>query len=108
MFTYLYDVVDYAFLGSMCLCTFFHVSCLDLHPYVLICLDSCSSMHMCQVSTCLHACFYAYISRSMFSHAYVLGFVFPTCFIRSSMCLCAPYHVRMPRSRLCLLCHMLL
>ena len=44
MFTCLHDVVGYALLGSMCLGTFCNVSCLDLHLYMLICLDSCSTM----------------------------------------------------------------
>jgi len=44
----------------------------------------------------------------MFSHAYVLGSIFFTCFILSSMCLCAPCHVCMPRPRLYFSCHVLL
>ena len=97
-------------------------------------------------SACLHACFYAYMSRSMFSNACMLGFVFfptfmltstcldvhshayissfmlifvdrcvhmlrslfSTCFMPSSMCLCASRHVYMLRPRLCLSCHVLL
>ena len=47
MFTCLFDVVGEALPESMCLCTFHHVSCLDLHPYMSICLDSCSTMFMC-------------------------------------------------------------
>ena len=46
MFTCLFDVVGYSLLGSMCLCAFRHVSCLDLHPYMSIRLDSCSTMSM--------------------------------------------------------------
>ena len=48
-------------------------------------------------STCLHACFYAYISRSMHSYACVLRFILSTCFMLSSMCSCIPYHVCVPR-----------
>ena len=59
-------------------------------------------------STCWHACFYAYMSRFMFSHAYMLGSMFSTCFILSSMCLCAPCHICVLRPRLCLSCHVLL
>ena len=44
------NVVGYALLRSMCLCTFFHVSCIDLHPYMLIYLDLCSSMLLCSHS----------------------------------------------------------
>ena len=34
-------------LGSMCLCAFCYVLCLDPHPYMLIRLDSRSSMFIC-------------------------------------------------------------
>ena len=43
----------------------------------------------------------------MFLCLLVLIYVF-TCFILSSMCLCAPCHVCVPRPRLCLSCHVLL
>ena len=46
--------------------------------------------------------------RSMFPHACVLESMFSTCFMPSSMCLCAPCHVCVPRPRLCLSCHVLL
>ena len=98
MLTCLYDVVGYALLGYMCLCVYFHVIWLDLSLHILICLDSSSSMPICKVSTCLHVCFYSYMSRSMFS----------TYFMLSSVCLCAPCHVCMPRPRLCLSFHVLL
>ena len=75
------------------LCVYFHAiwlyPCLHMH----ICLDSCSSKFMCYASTCLHARFYAYMPRSMFSHACVLGSMFSTCFMSSSICLCALSHV---------------
>ena len=48
------------------------------------------------------------MSRSMFSHAYVLGSTLCTCFLLYSKCLCAPCHVCAPRPRLCLSCHVLL
>ena len=86
------------------LCVYFRAIWLDPCLHMLICLDSCSSMSMCKASTCLHACFYTYMSRSMFSHVYVLGSMFTTCFMPSSMCLCAPYHVCVPRPRLFLSC----
>ena len=78
---------------------------------------------------CVFSC---YMVRFLFSHAYMLGFRFFhvyvlglymlmcmflfllvliyvfTCFILSSMCLCAPCHVCVPRPRLCLSCHVLL
>ena len=57
---------------------------------------------------CLHACFYTYMSTSMFSHAYVHGSTFSTCFFLYSMCLCTPCHVCMPRPRICLSCHVVL
>ena len=44
----------------------------------------------------------------MLSRAYVLGSIFSTCFILSSMCLCSPCHACVPRPRLCLSCHVLL
>ena len=47
MLTYLYDVVSYALLGSMCSCMYFHAIWLDRGLHMLICLDSCSSMFMC-------------------------------------------------------------
>ena len=46
--------------------------------------------------------------RFMFPHACVLGSMFSTCFMLSSMCFCAPCHVCVPRPRLCLSCHVLL
>ena len=46
--------------------------------------------------------------RSMFPHACVLESMFSTCFMLSSMCLCAPCHVCVLRPRLCLSCHVLL
>ena len=78
MFTCLFDVIGYALPESMCLSTFCHVSCLDLHSYMSIHLDSCSTMSICSVSTCLHACFYAYMPISMFPHACVLGSMLST------------------------------
>ena len=90
------------------LCVYFHAIWLDPCLHMLICLDLCSSMSMCQVSICLHICLYAYMTRSMFSHAYVLGSMFSTCFILSSMCSCALCHVCVPRPRLCLSYHVLL
>ena len=108
MLTCLCDVVGYALFGSMCLCVYFHDIWLDSCLCMLICLDPCSSMFMCQAPTCLHTCFYAYMSKSMFSHAYVLRSMFSTWFILSSICLCAPCHVCVPRPRLCLSCHVLL
>ena len=59
-------------------------------------------------STCSHACFYSHMSRSMFSYVCVLWSMVSTCFMPSSTCLCAPFHVCMPRPRLCLSCHVLL
>ena len=95
MFTCLFDVVGYALLESMCLCAFYHVSCLDLHPYILICLDSCSSMSMCSVFTCLHAFFYAYMPISMSPHACMLGFSFFHAFMRAFTCLDVHLHAYM-------------
>ena len=60
------------------------------------------------VSTCLHACFYPYISQYMSPYAHMLRSMFFMCFTLSSMCLCAPCHVCVPRPRLCLSCHVLL
>ena len=89
-------LLGYALLVSMCLCFCFHAIWLDPSLHMLICLDSCSSMSMCKVSMCLHVCFYAYMSRSRFSHAYVLGSMFSTCFKLSFMCFCTPFHVCVP------------
>ena len=75
------------------LCVYFHAIWLDPSLHMLICLDSCSSMSMYKVPKYLHVCFDAYMSRSMFLHAYVLGSMFSTCFVLSFTCLCAPCHV---------------
>ena len=53
---------------SMCLCTFFHVSCLDLHPYI-------------------------YVLGFMFYHVYVLNFYMFTCMF---LCLYAYIYISMP------------
>ena len=104
MFTCSYDVIGYALLGYMYLCVYFHAIWLDPCFHMLICLDPCSSFSTCQASTCLHACFYAYMSRSMLSHAYVLGSMSSTCFMLSSMCLCAPCHVCVTQSMFVMPC----
>ena len=70
------------------LCVYFHAIWLDPSLHMLICLDSCSSMSMYKVPKYLHVCFDAYMSRSMFLHAYVLGSMFSTCFVLSFTCLC--------------------
>ena len=92
-------------------------------PYMLICLDSCSTMFMCQLShvhTCvampmprsifLYACvlgsrfLHAYMSTSMFLHARVLRSMLYVLYA-IYMCLCTPCHVCVLRPRLCLSCH---
>ena len=89
------------------LCVCFHAIWLDPCLHMLICLDSCPSMSMCWVSTCLRAHFYAYMSKAIFSHAYVIGSMFSTCFMLSSMCLCASHlvYVLRPCAILALVCH---
>ena len=87
--------------------------CLDLHAlcfmpcFPVLCSFVCSMLmlrlhtymhvwyfgHALLGSTCLHACLYTYMSRSMFSHAHMLRSMFSTCFILFSMCLCALCHV---------------
>jgi len=101
------NAVGYALLRSMCLCTFFHVSCIDLHLYMLI-LGFLFFHAFMLAFTCLDVHSHAYMSRSMLSYACVLGYMFSTCFMLSSMCLCTPCHVCVPRPRLCLSCHVLL
>ena len=79
--------------------------------YTWICVLPCfyARIHMLRCTfTCLYAYFHAYMSRSMLSYACVLGYMFSTCFMLSSMCLCTPCHVFVPRPRLCLSCHVLL
>ena len=72
-----------------------HAHMLDIMSMVMSCLD----LHVC-----MHVlCSYAYMSRSMLSHACVLGSMFSTCFMLSSMYLCAPCHACVPRPRL--VCH---
>ena len=51
-------------------------------------------------STCLHACFYAYMSRSMPSHACMLGFVFFHAFMLTPTCLDVLLHAYMHISML--------
>ena len=89
------------------LCFYFHVIWLDPCLHMLICLDLCSSMFMCQVPIC-----YMHVSMpmpiSMLPHACVFGSMLSTCFMLFSMCLCALCHVCVPRPRLCLSCHVLL
>ena len=89
------------------LCVYIHAIWLDPCLHMLICLDSCSSTFMCQVSTCLCTHFYAYMSKAIFSHAYVIGSMFSTCFMLSSMCLCASHlvYVLRPCAILALVCH---
>ena len=85
-----------------CLCACFHMFthtlpclclCLDLHFYMLVCSNLGFHMLVCPnlcsyMLVCLDLCF--------------------TCFMPSSMCLCAPCHVCVLRPRLCLSCHVLL
>ena len=58
-------------------------------------LDIIFFFHALLRSTCLHACFYAYMSRSMFSHAWVLGSMLCLLYamfhvlVLSMPCLCA-------------------
>ena len=78
---------------------------------VFTCLYAWIHVLPCLCAKFLHV--YLYVSMPIcldlcFSHAYVLGSMFSTCFMLSSMCLCAPCHVFVPRSRLCLSCHVLL
>ena len=56
--------------------------------------------------TCLHACFYPCISRSMLSYACMLRSMHFTCFMPFSMCLRVLCHVFVPRPRLCLSSHL--
>ena len=79
----------------VCFC---HVLCLDPHPYMLICLDSCSSMFMCQLSHVFTRIAMP-MPRSTFLHACVLGFRFSHAYMSKSMFL----HARVFRSLLYLL-----
>ena len=103
-----YHVYGYVLLRSMCLYAHSMLLCLYPSLHMLVCLDSCSTMSMCYISTCLHVCSYAYILISMFPHACVFGSMLSTCFMLFSMCLCALCHVRVPRPSLCLSCHVLM
>ena len=83
-----------------CLCVSFHMFthalpclCLDLNFYMLACLDL--GFHML---ICPDLCSYMLVCLDLYS----------TCFMPSSMCLCALCHVFVLRPRLCLSCHMLL
>ena len=40
-------------LGSMCLCTFCHVSCLDLHLYMSMCLNALCRVYLIRPRPCL-------------------------------------------------------
>ena len=91
---------------SLCFYAFYHVSCLDLHPYMLICLDLhalgfmpyfpmfcasfCSRLTLGYMLICLYdivgyallgsmyfiCLFPCYMVRSLSSHAYMLGSMF--------------------------------
>ena len=76
---------------------------LSSHAYMLA-----SKFFHVYASARLQARSYAHMFRSMFSHARVFGSTFFTCFMLSSMCLCALCHVCVPSPRLCLSCHVLL
>ena len=86
--------------------TFFHVYvlaftcshtlpclCLNLHFYMLACSDLGFHMLICP---------------DLFFHMLMCLDLYAACFILSSMCLCAPCHVYVPRPRLCLSCRVLL
>ena len=98
-----YHVYDYALLGSMCSYAFCHVLCLDPHPHMLICLDSCSSMFMW-----LDLRFHMFVYLNLGFHMLVCLNLCSAWFMPSSMCLCPPCHICVPRPRLCLSCHVLL
>ena len=74
MFTCLFDVIGYALPESMCLSTFCHVSCLDLHSYMSIHLDSCCLyakflhvyMHV-SMPICLYLCFHMLVCLDLCS-----------------------------------------
>ena len=116
---------------STCLGFGLHAHMLDIMSMIISCLDLHVCMHvlcsyayirvftwlyawihvlpcLCAKFLCLHACFYAYMSMSMLPHACVFGFMLFICFMLYSMCLCAPCHVCVPRTRLCLSCYVLL
>jgi len=94
---------------------FFHAYALGFHVFThalpCLCLDLCLCVlrsifsHICVFrSKFLHV----RVLESMFLHACFLAYMFFTCLALSSMCLCAPCHVCVPRPRLCLSCHVLL
>ena len=66
---------------------------LDLHFYKLACSDL--GFHML---ICPNLCFHMPVCLNLCS----------TCFMSSSVCLCAPCHVCVPIPRLCLSCNVLL
>ena len=103
-----YHIYGYVLLRSMCLYAHSMLLCLYASLHMLVCLYSCSTMSMCYISTCLHVCSYAYILISMFPHACVFGSMLSTCFMLFSMCLCALGPDCVPRTRLCLSCHVLM
>ena len=85
MLTCLYDVVGYALLGSMCLCVYFLAIWSDPCLHILY-----AWIHVlpCLCVKFLHV--YMHVSMPMsldlfFSHAYVLGSMFSTCLMLSSM-----------------------
>ena len=74
----------------LCLCLWLHM----LHAWIFVLPYFYTYTHMLRYTfPCLHAYFYAYMSRSMLSHACVLGSMFSACFMPSSMCLCTQCHV---------------
>ena len=131
----LYAMFSYAlFLFFSMLMLELHAHMLDIMSPAMPCLDLHVCMHiLCSYAyvyalTCLYAwicvlpCFYAYVHilRCTFTclHAYfhaicvdrrvyMLRLRFSTCFMPSSMCLCASCHVYVFRPRPCLSCHVL-
>ena len=108
MLTCLYDVIGYTIAWiyvSMCLFLCYMVRSLSSHA----CMLGSMFLHVYVLGFYMFTfMFLCLMSRSMLSHAYVLGSMSSTCFMLSSMCLCTPCHVCVPRPRPCLSCHVLL
>ena len=133
IYCFLYHVSCFIYVSSLNLLAFYalcHVSCLDLYPYMLICLDLyalcymplfpmlCSSfcsrmmlgLHAYMLVWCywlwyawiyVSMCLFpCYMVRSLSSHVCMLGFMFFQAFILTSICLDVHLHAYMHISML--------
>ena len=103
-----YHVYGYALLRSTC---FYAPMPMSMPSHA--CMLGFVFFHVFMLSsTCLDVHLHAYMHISMLicvdQCVYMLRLMFSTCFMPSSMCLCASCYVYVPRPWPCLSCHVLL